>query len=61
MYDLGHTVVGVEAVEEAAKQFFKENNLTPVIEEVPAVNGKVYKVCVKRHRWCIEFLLNNMH
>lgn len=44
MYDLGHTVVGVEAVEIGIKSFFSEQGLDPVEEDCPAVKGKLFKV-----------------
>jgi len=43
MYDLGHSVVGVEVADKAVKQFFSENGLTAEVEDAPAVNGKLYK------------------
>ena len=43
--DMGHSVVGVDVVETAIKQFFEEQSMSFSEEAVPAVPGaKVYKV-----------------
>ncbi|XP_035667663.1 probable thiopurine S-methyltransferase [Branchiostoma floridae] len=41
--DQGHTIVGVDGVEDAARQFFQENAIQPTVTEVPALNGKLYQ------------------
>lgn len=28
LYDLGHTVIGIEAIEQGAREFFEENEMT---------------------------------
>ena len=34
MHYEGHSVVGIEGVEQPIKDFFKENNLEPIIEKL---------------------------
>lgn len=43
MYEKGHTVVGVELVEQPVKELFEENSLPFEIEEIENV-GTIYKV-----------------
>ena len=44
MYDLGHTVVGVEGSPKACEEFFLDNDLTYLAEAVEKVEGYLYKV-----------------
>ncbi|XP_067677924.1 probable thiopurine S-methyltransferase isoform X1 [Haliotis asinina] len=39
----GHTVVGADLAESAAQRIFKQYKQKPIIEEVPSINGKLYK------------------
>ncbi|XP_019640993.1 PREDICTED: probable thiopurine S-methyltransferase [Branchiostoma belcheri] len=41
--DQGHTIVGVEGVEDGVRQFFQESDIQPTITDAPAVNGKLYQ------------------
>jgi hypothetical protein len=44
LYDLGHTIVGVEYVQKALDEFFAEHNIAHTVEDVALLDGKVYKV-----------------
>ncbi|XP_046566930.1 thiopurine S-methyltransferase-like isoform X2 [Haliotis rubra] len=39
----GHTVVGADLAESAAQRIFKQYKQKPIIEDVPSMNGKLYK------------------
>ncbi|XP_067677930.1 thiopurine S-methyltransferase-like isoform X3 [Haliotis asinina] len=39
----GHTVVGADLAESAAQRIFKQYKQDPIIEDVPTINGKLYK------------------
>ncbi|XP_035668071.1 probable thiopurine S-methyltransferase [Branchiostoma floridae] len=40
----GHTVVGVEFAEQPVKELFQENDMTPIVSDVPGLpNGKLYQ------------------
>lgn len=43
LYDLGHTVVGVEGAKSPIEEFFGEHNLEFTKSDCPSVNGSVYK------------------
>ncbi|XP_066286423.1 probable thiopurine S-methyltransferase isoform X2 [Branchiostoma lanceolatum] len=41
--DQGHTIVGVEGVEDGVRQFFQEAAIQPTVTDEPSVNGKLYQ------------------
>ena len=42
---MGHTVVGIEGVETACREFFTDNDLEMVeVNNVPGFDGKLFKV-----------------
>ena len=44
LYDLGHTLVGVDSVEQAITDFYNEQQLDYTVEPVKSVKGALYKV-----------------
>ena len=50
VYDAGHTVVGVEVVEQAVQEFFTENKLEYTVEKLDKIKGSLYKVNKKLDR-----------
>lgn len=43
-YDMGHRVIGVELVEQAIRDFFREQQLTMVEDVWPEAKSKVFTV-----------------
>ncbi|XP_013388822.1 probable thiopurine S-methyltransferase [Lingula anatina] len=51
--DLGHTVVGIEGAEKAAKEFFTEQNVPVNIEQCDAIQGKLYRSADNKIRFYV--------
>ncbi|CAH1268084.1 TPMT [Branchiostoma lanceolatum] len=51
--DQGHTIVGVEGVEDGVQQFFQEVAIQPTVTDEPSVNGKLYQGMEGRISICI--------
>ncbi|KAK2156859.1 hypothetical protein LSH36_203g00031 [Paralvinella palmiformis] len=48
LYDLGHTIVGVEGAQKPVEEFFKENDIEYTVHVVNDVNGHLYQSLDKR-------------